>query len=187
MTVPPIGEGAVTRADDAPTSSPSESSGTTQALRYAQDLAALQQSARPLGRRRAALESKDPPKLLIADDDASLRMLVSATLGSESYEVLEAETGLEAWAIVRAERPRLALLDVDMPGMNGLEVCKLIRADPALRTVRVVMLTSASQPADREAGLAAGVDSYLTKPFRPLELLRVIEEGIRDESAGGHA
>lgn len=114
-------------------------------------------------------------KLLIADDEESLRLLVSATLASESYEILEAGDGKEALAIARSERPRVVLLDVNMPGMNGLEVCRRIKGDPTLASVRVVMLSTASQTDERAAGAGAGADTYLTKPFSPLELLTVIE------------
>ena len=115
------------------------------------------------------------PKLLIADDDASLRLLVSATLSSEDYEILQAATGTEALQITQSERPRLVLLDVRMPGLDGIEVCRRIKADPELQATWVVMLTAEDAKADKEAGLAAGADAYLTKPFWPLQLLTVIE------------
>ncbi|HZT05683.1 MAG TPA: response regulator [Chloroflexota bacterium] len=115
-------------------------------------------------------------KLLIADDEPSLRLLVAATLASEDYEIIEASDGGEALALARSERPKLALLDVQMPVMDGLEVCRRIKSDEDLRSTAVVMLTSAAQPSEREAGFAAGADEYLTKPFSPLQLLRVIEQ-----------
>ena len=117
-------------------------------------------------------------KLLIADDEPSLRLLVAATLASEDYEIIEAGDGAEAFALAKAEHPRLALLDVQMPIMNGLEVCRRIKTDSELSATKVVMLTSAAQPAEREAGFAAGADEYLTKPFSPLQLLRVIEQFV---------
>lgn len=118
-------------------------------------------------------------KLLIADDEPSLRMLVAATLASEDYDILEAANGLDALEMARAEQPRLVLLDVQMPGMDGLEVCRQIKADPALAgTVVVVMLTSLNHPEDEQAGRAAGADTYLTKPFSPLDLLQVVEAAM---------
>lgn len=114
-------------------------------------------------------------KLLIADDERSVRLLVAATLASEDYEILEAADGAEALALARAERPRAVLLDVDMPEMNGLDVCRHIRADPELAATTVVMLTSAAEPGDRERATAVGAVEYLTKPFSPLELIGVIE------------
>ena len=114
-------------------------------------------------------------KLLIADDERSLRLLVAATLASEDYEILEAADGLEALKLARSEHPQAVLLDVEMPGMDGVEVCRQIKSDPTLAGTIVVMLTSAAAPSQREAGLAAGAAEYLTKPFSPLELLHIIE------------
>src|SRR5947208_4256841 len=105
-------------------------------------------------------------KLLIADDEPSLRLLVAATLASEDYEIIEAGDGAEALAKAKAERPRLALLDVQMPIMDGLEVCRAIKSDPDLSSTAVVMLTSAAQPSEREAGLAAGRNGYPSQPCR---------------------
>ena len=117
-------------------------------------------------------------KLLIADDEPSLRLLVAATLASEDYEIIEAGDGAEALALAKAERPNLALLDVQMPIMDGLEVCRQIKSDPDLSATAVVMLTSAAQPSEREAGFAAGANEYLTKPFSPIQLLKVIEQFV---------
>jgi CheY-like chemotaxis protein len=117
-------------------------------------------------------------KLLIADDEPSLRLLVAATLASEDYDIIEAGDGAQALALAKAERPRLALLDVNMPIMDGLEVCRQIKGDPELSETAVVMLTSNAQPSEREAGLAAGANEYLTKPFSPIQLLRVIEQFV---------
>lgn len=111
---------------------------------------------------------------MIADDEASLRLLVAATLASEDYEIVEAGTGAEALAVVRAEHPRLVLLDVHMPGMDGFEVCRRIKADPELAGTTVVMLTAASHDEDRAGGDRVGADGYLTKPFSPLDLLQVV-------------
>src|ERR1044071_6875806 len=116
--------------------------------------------------------------LLIADDEPSLRLLVAATLASEDYEIIEVADGAEALKKAKAERPMLALLDVNMPIMDGLSVCRAIKTDPDLSSTAVVMLTSAAQPSEREAGFAAGANEYLTKPFSPLQLLRVIEQFV---------
>lgn len=114
-------------------------------------------------------------KLLIADDDPALRNLVRTTLESDQYEILEAGTGDAALAVARAERPQLVLLDVQMPGLTGFAVCRELKADPETRETIVVMLTSRSQEADLAEGRAAGADEYLTKPFSPLRLLRLVE------------
>ncbi len=115
-------------------------------------------------------------KILIADDEASLRLLVAATLEDERFQITEAKDGTSALAMARAEHPDLVLLDVAMPGLDGLEVCRAIKRDPALAGTTVVMLTAKAQEADRRRGLEAGADAYLTKPFSPLELLRLVEQ-----------
>jgi CheY-like chemotaxis protein len=117
--------------------------------------------------------------VLVADDEPNQRLLVSATLQFQPYAVLEAADGDEAWRLLRAYRPALALLDIRMPGRSGLELVRAIRADPELSHMVVVLLSSQSEDKDIEAGLAAGADRYLTKPFSPLQLLTIVEEGLR--------
>ena len=116
--------------------------------------------------------------VLIADDEQSLRLLVSATMMSDEYDVVEASDGDEAWELLRQYRPRVALLDVQMPGRTGLELTHEIRSDPELAKTFVVLLTSKAQQADIQAGLAVGADRYLTKPFSPLELLTIVEQAV---------
>ncbi len=120
--------------------------------------------------------------VLIADDDASMRLLVSTTLADDSLELLEAQDGLQALALARKKRPHLILLDVAMPGLTGLEVCRALRADPPTARVPVVMLTAQGQESDRERGLAAGATAYLTKPFSPLQLLQLVEDLLKYEA-----
>ena len=120
-------------------------------------------------------------KILLADDEPAVRRLVMATLADESrYQILEAGDGAQALALARAERPALVLLDVNMPEMDGFEVCRALKSDAATRTIVVVMLTAMAQPADRERGLAAGADGFFTKPFSPLALLEKVEEVLGD-------
>ena len=114
--------------------------------------------------------------ILIADDESSLRLLVSATIRSARYRVLEAADGDEAWALIRQHRPAVALLDVQMPGRTGLDLARMIRGDPDLAGMRVILLTAKAQASDVRAGLAAGADQYITQPFSPLKLLTVIDE-----------
>lgn len=121
-------------------------------------------------------------KILLADDEPAVRRLVTATLADESrYQILEAGDGVEALNIARAERPALLLLDVNMPELDGFEVCRALKADPATRDIVVVMLTALAQPTDRERGIAAGADGFFTKPFSPLALLEKVEEVLGDE------
>lgn len=116
--------------------------------------------------------------VLIADDEPSLRLLVSATIESELLTVLEAQDGDEAWALLQEQPPDLALLDVQMPGRTGLELARAIRAEPTLAHTKIIILTSKAQQADIAAGLAAGADLYLTKPFSPIELLTAVEQTL---------
>jgi CheY-like chemotaxis protein len=116
--------------------------------------------------------------VVIADDESSMRLLVHATIESDDYRVLEAADGAEAWALVQRHKPSLVLLDVQMPGRSGLDVLRLIKADPSLAATRVILLTAQAQEVDIEAGLIAGADFYLTKPFSPLDLLTRVEEAL---------
>ncbi len=116
--------------------------------------------------------------VLIADDEQSLRLLVSATIMSDEYDVVEAADGDEAWDLVQEHHPDVALLDVQMPGKTGLDLTRAIRGDPRLARTFVVLLTSKAQQADVQAGLDAGADRYLTKPFSPLELLTIVEQAL---------
>jgi CheY-like chemotaxis protein len=113
-------------------------------------------------------------KLLIADDEPAVRALVRVTLEDDDYRILEAADGVEALQKIRDEHPSLVLLDIMMPGMNGLEVCRIVKSDPTTSGTVVVMLTAQAQQRDRDRGLAAGADVYFTKPFSPLALLDLV-------------
>jgi DNA-binding response OmpR family regulator len=117
--------------------------------------------------------------VLIADDEPSMRMLVHATIESDDYKVLEAADGDEAWALIQQVKPSLVLLDVQMPGRTGLEILRMIKNEPSLMATRVILLTAKALVADVEAGMTAGADFYLTKPFSPLDLLTRVEEALR--------
>jgi CheY-like chemotaxis protein len=109
-------------------------------------------------------------KILVAEDDSDLRLLVSLKLESTGHQVVSVEDGTTAAENCRSLRPDLVILDLMMPGMSGLEVCRFIKSDPELSSTPVILLTARAQAADVEAGRAAGVDEYLTKPFSPREL-----------------
>jgi CheY-like chemotaxis protein len=121
--------------------------------------------------------------ILIADDEASLRLLVTTTLTDEHIHLIEAQDGTEALALAQQHRPDLMVLDVAMPGLTGLEVCAAVKNDPDLLGIPIIMLTARSQQADRERGLAAKADAYLTKPFSPLQLLRLVEHVLGTPNA----
>ncbi len=112
--------------------------------------------------------------ILVADDEPPILELIRFTLEDDLVRVVEARDGLEALRLAQAVRPELCFLDVQMPGLDGLAVCRLLRQDPGLAGSRIVMLTAASQEADRIRGLAAGADGYLTKPFSPLALFSLV-------------
>ncbi len=116
-------------------------------------------------------------KILIAEDEAHIRMLIEQSieeLEDEGVEILAAADGEEALALVLAEQPDLILLDVMMPKMNGFEVCERLRQDPRAAKAHVIFLTAKGQSYDRARGEAAGADAYMTKPFRPHELLATV-------------
>ncbi|HXD82284.1 MAG TPA: response regulator [Candidatus Acidoferrum sp.] len=116
--------------------------------------------------------------VLIADDESSMRLLVHTTIESDSYQVIEAADGDEAWALIKRYKPSLVLLDVQMPGRTGMEILASIKRDPSLRAVRVILMTARALESDRTAGMAAGADFYLAKPFSPLELLARVQEAL---------
>ena len=115
-------------------------------------------------------------RLLIVEDQADIRKLIRMTLEFEDYDIHEAVTGVEGLRKAIEIAPDLILLDVMMPGeLDGLAVCARVRADPALRQTKVVLLSARSQLQDFEAGTRAGADAYLAKPFSPLQLIESIE------------
>lgn len=115
-------------------------------------------------------------KILIADDEKALRLLITGTLEIGDYDILEANNGTQAWESVKRERPDLVILDVMMPGMTGYEVCRCIKSDPDLQDIKVLILTAKGQQSEKEAAWEALADYYLTKPFSPVELLSMVEE-----------
>ena len=115
-------------------------------------------------------------RILIVDDHADIRKLVRLTLEFEDYEIHEAVNADEGLEAVRRLRPDLLLLDVMMPGkLNGLDLCRLVKTDLSLGRPQVVLLTARGQSQDVEAGMNAGADAYLLKPFSPLKLIATID------------
>src|SRR6266850_7226363 len=113
--------------------------------------------------------------ILVVDDEAPIVDLVRFTLEDGDVRVVEASDGAEALVLARRIKPDLVLLDVQMPRLNGREVCRQLRLEPALARTPIVMLTAAGQESDRARGREAGADEYLTKPFSPLALLALVE------------
>lgn len=118
-------------------------------------------------------------KILIVDDEKRIRDLIVFRLESKGFEILDANCGTDALAQVDAHQPDLMVLDVMMPDMTGLDVCRQIRAKGI--SVKIVMLSAKVQKQDEEAGLAAGADLYMTKPFRAKQLIQKIEEVLGEE------
>jgi len=115
------------------------------------------------------------PTVLIVDDEQHIRLLIEQTLEEledDGVELLTAVDGQQALDVVADQPPDLVFLDVSMPKVDGFEVARTINADPAMAGTTVILLTARGQAVDREQGLAAGADEYLTKPFDPDDLLR---------------
>ena len=118
-------------------------------------------------------------KILIVDDEAHIRMLIGQTLEEledEGVEFLTAENGEIALDIIQKENPQLVFLDVMMPKMNGMEVCRRVKKELGLDKVFIVLLTAKGQETDRQKGLDVGADVYMTKPFDPEVLLSKAKE-----------
>jgi DNA-binding response OmpR family regulator len=113
--------------------------------------------------------------VVLAEDDVDIRDLVQIVLEQLDLEVKAVGTGAEALEVGRQEVPRLFLLDITMPGMNGLDVCRAIRADDNLQDVPVIFMTARAQASDVAAGIEAGADTYIIKPFGPIELREHVE------------
>ncbi len=122
----------------------------------------------------------EPYRVLIVDDMATNRILVRAALPQDHYVSSEAADGEQALAILATEPFDVVLLDVNMPGIDGFETCRRIRANPNLRLLPVIMLTTQESPEDIETGLDAGANDYIIKPFEPRELI------ARLKGAAGH-
>ena len=119
-------------------------------------------------------------RILVIEDQSDIRRLIRWALEEQPYELQEASTGPLGLAAAQSKRPDLVLLDWMMPGgMDGLEVCRALRADASLAGVKVVMLTARAAPADMRKGLEAGADDYLVKPFSPRVLVDTIESLLK--------
>jgi CheY-like chemotaxis protein len=117
------------------------------------------------------------PSVLIVDDDPFIRRLIATTLEDVAgFELAEAGDGLEAMEVAARESPTLVFLDIDMPRMDGLEACRRMRAQPGTSDATIVMLTAAAGDVAERDAEGAGADLFLTKPFSPLELLRLVHD-----------
>lgn len=122
-------------------------------------------------------------KLLVVDDHPETRNIITRVLKQQGYQVVAAESGVQALGIVDRERPHLILLDMMMPEMDGIETCRRIRAKQEMTKVPIIMFTAVDEPEQKLAGFNAGVDDYLIKPTEPVELIDRV--GTMLESAYG--
>jgi two-component system alkaline phosphatase synthesis response regulator PhoP len=118
-------------------------------------------------------------QVLVVEDEADIRRLVRYNLEQEGYTVSEAADGEEALALARKQRPHLVVLDLMLPGMSGLEVCRLLRADERTAELPVLMLTARATEVDKVLGLEIGADDYVTKPFSPREVVARVKALMR--------
>lgn len=115
-------------------------------------------------------------RILIVEDQVDIRKLIRMTLEFGDFDIHEAADGESGLAQAQALHPHLMLLDVMMPGqLDGYDVCRQVKGDPALRDIRIIMLTARGQTTDVSAGEQSGADDYLVKPFSPLELIDRVE------------
>ncbi len=122
-------------------------------------------------------------KILAADDEPDALELIEVNLKSAGYEVVTAADGREALQKARAEMPDLILLDIMLPEMDGLEVCKALRRDAATSSMPIIMLTARTAEIDRVLGLELGADDYITKPFSPRELILRVKNVLKRAAA----
>jgi class 3 adenylate cyclase len=125
-------------------------------------------------------------KILIADDLDLSRQMISDIVATMGHDLVVAEDGPSALLNARVHMPDLIILDVEMPGLTGFEVCRLLRAEEATSRIPIIMLTALHEAEDRVYGLDIGADDYLTKPFNPRELIARIEKRLRAKLEGDH-
>lgn len=123
----------------------------------------------------------DPPKVLVVDDHAASRMTAVALLGMEGYEVIEADCGSIVVGLVTQKQPDLILLDVMMPGMDGFEVCQLLKQDEQTRLIPVIFITALNDRRSRIRGIEVGADDFLTKPFDRVELAARVKSLVQQK------
>ena len=115
------------------------------------------------------------PRVLVVDDSTVIRDLIRVNLELEGYQVVEAVDGSDCLDRVLEVRPHVITLDVVMPKLDGVETARRLRADPRTTSIPIVLVTASAQQADLELGRKVGVDAYVTKPFAPEHLVRVVK------------
>lgn len=118
-------------------------------------------------------------KILIVDDEKDIVALIAYNLEQEGFAVSKALDGRKAWELVNAEKPDLVILDLMMPAVPGMDVCRMIRRQDSTADLPIIMLTAKSDPVDKILGLEVGADDYLTKPFHVRELIARVRAVLR--------
>ena len=122
-------------------------------------------------------------KILVVEDEPDIRKLVQYNLTQERFNVLEAEDGEQALKLLQREKPNLVILDLMLPGLSGMELCKLLRQRSETAKLPILMLTAKAGEADRIVGLEMGADDYLAKPFSPREMVARVRAILRRSEA----
>ena len=123
--------------------------------------------------------TKSKAKILVVEDDEDIHELIRYNLAREGYEVVSAMNGENGLEKAKSEKPDLMVLDLMLPGVDGLEVCKITKSDPALSEIPIIMVTAKGEESDIVSGLELGADDYITKPFSPKVLIARIRTCLR--------
>ena len=118
-------------------------------------------------------------KILVIEDEPDIRKLVQYNLVQDNFKVLEAEDGEQALKILKRDKPNLVILDLMLPGLSGLEICRALREHPETARLPILMLTARAGEADKVIGLEMGADDYLAKPFSPREMVARVRALLR--------
>ncbi len=126
-------------------------------------------------------------KIIVVDDEVDVADLVSFHLKKAKYEVITVADGATALPLIRAENPNLVVLDLMLPGISGLEICRALKSDPKTAPIPVIMLTAKADEVDRIVGFELGADDYVVKPFSPREFVLRVNAVVRRNAAGAAA
>ncbi|MFK7739261.1 MAG: response regulator [Planctomycetota bacterium] len=130
------------------------------------------------------------PKVLVIEDEPDILEVMQYNLEREGHKVIACRDGEQGLSRIRTDNPDLIVLDLMLPGIDGVEVCRRVKSDPVTRAIPIIMVTAKSEESDIVLGLGVGADDYIIKPFRPRELIArvkvVLRRGpLREESGGG--
>jgi len=124
-----------------------------------------------------------PKEILIVDDEPSIAIPVQFLMEQQGYRVITAENGHDALDLIYKYKPDLILLDIMLPGINGYEVCEIVRLNPTYRDIKIIFLTAKGREVEIAKGLALGADAYVTKPFSNAELVATVKAVLENDHA----